>query len=86
MNEVEQQLEANSGRGLAMTDSKNNTCIFYGSFDAQTVIDSGSHGFLQQNMIALLRKCESNFGVHLVVDSDDDCICQTISNSGHCFG
>ena len=68
-----------------MTDSKNNTCTFNGSFDAQTVIDSGSHGLLQQNMVALLRKCESNLSVHLVVDSDDDCICQTISNSYDCF-
>lgn len=36
-------------------------------------------------MVALLRKCESGLSVHLVMDSDDDCICETMSNGGKCF-
>jgi len=68
-----------------VTHSKNNTSVFYGLFDAQTVVDGRSHGFLTQDMIALLRKCESDFHVHLVMNSDDNRICQTLSDGSDRF-
>ena len=63
-----------------VSHSKDNTSLFYRSFDLQTMIDRCSHRLLAQNIVSLRSKRHNKLCVHMVLNSYDDSICQTFSN------
>jgi hypothetical protein len=63
-----------------MTHSKNHTSPLDRSFHTQTVINGDSHRFLAQDMIALLCESQGNFGMYMILNSNDNSISQAFSN------
>lgn len=55
-----------------MSGAEDDTCFLDRGLHPNAVFELGRHGFLAENMIALLGECKHNLEVHIVLDADQD--------------
>jgi hypothetical protein len=69
-----------------MTHPEYNTSVLDDLLHSNALFNAGSHRLLTQYMVSLFCKRYRSFEVHFILESDNDGVCNTPSNSGQGLG
>lgn len=63
-----------------MANAKDRPSLSDRGFHLETVLQTCGHGFLTKNMVSLIRKCQNDLKMHMILHSNDDRVGEAFTN------
>lgn len=68
-----------------MSHSEDDVCFLDSDFHLETIFNASSHRLLAQDVVPLFREGESYLEMHMVVDGDNNSVCEALAHRLDCF-